>query len=276
MAHIGVASFIPCPINYRKPTVPPPSGGRQHAFERRADQFADRPNVIGNAELHGGSDPKRFVDTAKVVMRDIHQDASLASGGASFDSGWRLNACGLGAGRCDPKHSFAQPHQQLAVYVVPHLTAKPMARDLESGVVAICKNRVELCAILALPRDGAEHLLPIFRKSPASTHRTARAKSAARGQAWRGGLTWFLGCHRAARLLASPPEYLTPRGTRYGSRAALLLGPQPVEQRAAFGRDLGDDVRAVLLGNLDLAAVVKLLHRLGIGRDVVAVEPLVG
>src|ERR1700739_5036892 len=49
---------------------------------------------------------------------------------------------------------------------------------------------------------------------------------------------------------------------------ALPLGPQPVEQGAAFGRHLGDDVRAVLLDNLDLAAV-KLPHRLGIGRAVV-------
>ena len=56
----------------------------------------------------------------------------------------------------------------------------------------------------------------------------------------------------------------------------LLLGPQPVKQRTACGCQLAEDVRLVLLGNLDQALLGKRNHRIGIVRVVVAVEPAVG
>jgi HAD superfamily hydrolase (TIGR01549 family) len=62
---------FPSPVDYREPTVSPTAWCRQHAFERRIDQLADRPNVIGHPELHGWSDSSRFVDSAKIVVRDI-------------------------------------------------------------------------------------------------------------------------------------------------------------------------------------------------------------
>ena len=72
---LGVApatlGLFPASINHREPTITPTPWRGNHAVKGRVNQFADRPDVIGHAELHRGRDPQRFVDPAEVVMRDV-------------------------------------------------------------------------------------------------------------------------------------------------------------------------------------------------------------
>lgn len=38
------------------------------------NQFAQRPNVTGDAKLHGGAGPQGFMDAAQIVMGDVQAD----------------------------------------------------------------------------------------------------------------------------------------------------------------------------------------------------------
>ena len=74
-------------------------------------------------------------------------------------------------------------------------------------------------------------------------------------------------------MMVGPSPVTGPLVALKGPRA-VKLGPQPFEHGAAFCCHLDKNAVVGLLGNL-YQVVVKLLHRVGIGRDAVAVE-LVG
>jgi hypothetical protein len=48
--------------------------------------------------------------------------------------------------------------------------------------------------------------------------------------------------------------------SRLGLALALLFGPKPVEQRAAFGQHLGEDAPVTLSGDFDIEAFRAQVH----------------
>src|SRR3954466_16324884 len=64
-AHVSGHS-LPTSVDDSEPTVAPPARTRQYPFERGINQFADRPDMIGNADLHCGRGAQCFMNLKEV------------------------------------------------------------------------------------------------------------------------------------------------------------------------------------------------------------------